>query len=73
MENKINYLSSKSSVRFEIWTPLFFRAPFDLSNLRGQIEKPQILLWILMWKKGKILVVFEVKVSILIVLNYLIK
>ena len=30
---------SKSGVRFEIWTLLFFRASFDLSNLRGQIEK----------------------------------
>ena len=27
-----------------------------LSNLRGQIEKPQILLWISMLKKGDILV-----------------
>ena len=35
---------------------LFFQDSFDLSNLRGQIEKPQILLWILIWKKGNILV-----------------
>ena len=58
---------SKSGVRFEIWTLSFFRASFDLSNLRGQIEKPQILLCVLMWKSRKIMVLFEVKVSILII------
>ena len=46
---------------------LFFRASFDLNNLRGQIENPKILFRILMWKKGKILVWFEMKVSILII------
>ena len=29
---------SKSGVRFEIWTLLFFMASFDLSNLGGQME-----------------------------------
>jgi hypothetical protein len=37
--NKISYFFSKSGDRFEIWTLLFFLASFDLSNLRGQIEK----------------------------------
>ena len=48
--NKSSYIFYKSVVRFEIWA-LFFWASFDLSNLRCQVEKPQILLWILMWKK----------------------
>ena len=39
----------------------FFGPPWRLDG------KPQILMWILMWKIGKILVYFEVKVSILII------
>jgi len=63
--NKSSYFFSKSIVRFEIWTLLFFRASFDLSNLGGRMENPQILLWILMWEKGENLVYLYVKLSIL--------
>ena len=33
-----NIFYSESSVRFEIWTLLFFRASFDLRNLGGRME-----------------------------------
>ena len=63
--NKSNYFFYKSSVRFEIRALLFFRASFDLSNLGGWMEKPQILMWILLWKEGKNLVYLYEKLSIL--------
>ena len=63
--NKSNDFFYKSGVRFEIWALSFFRASFDLSNLGGWMEKPKILMWILMWKKGKDLVYLYEILSIL--------